>query len=83
MAGCAHVPATSNQSGRTQPFILGAEPAGAELHAYIEPSRGTAADVERALREAGFAGASLRPINPSLEDVFIALIRREERHAAA
>jgi hypothetical protein len=25
VAGCAHVPATSNQSGRTQPFILGAD----------------------------------------------------------
>jgi arabinogalactan endo-1,4-beta-galactosidase len=25
VAGCAHVPAASNQSGRTQPFILGAD----------------------------------------------------------
>src|ERR1017187_702410 len=25
VAGCAHVPATSNQSGRSQPFILGAD----------------------------------------------------------
>jgi len=25
VAGWAHVPATSNQSGRTQPFILGAD----------------------------------------------------------
>jgi ABC-2 type transport system ATP-binding protein len=66
-----------------KPFILGAEPAGAELHVYVEPSHGTAADVVGALHEAGFAGATLRPINPSLEDVFIALIRREERRAAA
>jgi ABC-2 type transport system ATP-binding protein len=66
-----------------KPFILGAEPAGAELHVYVEPSLGTAAGVLGALHEAGFAGATLRPINPSLEDVFIALIRREERRAAA
>jgi hypothetical protein len=50
---------------------------------YIEPSLGSAAEAERALHEAGFAGATLRSINPSLEDVFIALIRREERRAAA
>ena len=55
----------------------------AELHVYIEPSLGSAAEAERALHEAGFAGATLRSINPSLEDVFIALIRREERRAAA
>ncbi|MGD0580421.1 MAG: ABC transporter ATP-binding protein [Bryobacteraceae bacterium] len=67
----------------TQPFILGAEPAGAELHVYVDPSIGTARDIERELHAAGFAGASLRPIDPALEDVFIALIRREERRAAA
>ena len=73
----------ARQALHGKPFILGAEPAGAELHVYIEPSLGSAAEAERALHEAGFAGATLRPINPSLEDVFIALIRREERRAAA
>jgi hypothetical protein len=73
----------ARQALHGKPFILGAEPAGAELHVYIEPSLGSAAEAERALHEAGFAGATLRSINPSLEDVFIALIRREERRAAA
>ncbi len=73
----------ARQALHAQPFILGAEPAGAELHVYVDPSLGTARDVERVLHAAGFAGASLRPINPALEDVFIALIRREEHRAAA
>jgi len=56
--------------------VLGAEPAGAALHVYLEPDA-AAADVER---EAG--ELTLRPLEPALEDVFIALIRGEERHAA-
>ena len=67
----------------SQPFILGAEPAGAELHVSIDSTCGTVQDAERTLREAGLAGARLRPIEPALEDVFIALIRREEHGATA
>ncbi len=73
----------ARQALHNQPFILGAEPAGAELHVYVNASLGSVHDAERVLHESGLAGASLRPISPALEDVFIALIRREERRAAA
>lgn len=59
------------------PAVVGAEPAGAALHVYLEESA-NAADVER---QAG--SLRLLPLDPALEDVFIALIRQEERHAAA
>ncbi|QOY86551.1 ABC transporter ATP-binding protein [Paludibaculum fermentans] len=65
--------------GRLQntPGVLGAEPAGAALHVYLEAGT-AAADVERAAGD-----VRLNPLDPALEDVFIALIRTEERHAAA
>lgn len=53
--------------------VLGAEPAGAALHVYLEEGADSA-QVEKV------SGVGLRPIAPSLEDVFIALIRAEERH---
>jgi len=56
--------------------VLGAEPAGAALHVYLREGA-SREDVERA------SGARLQPLEPALEDVFIALIRREESHAAA
>lgn len=62
---------------RTVPGVVGAEPAGAALHVYLEEST-SPADVER---QAG--SLRLLPLDPALEDVFIALIRQEERHAAA
>jgi ABC-2 type transport system ATP-binding protein len=58
------------------PGVLGAEPAGAALHVYLRENAG-AHEVARA------AGVELSPLAPALEDVFIALIRREESHAAA
>ncbi|MGC4055158.1 MAG: ABC transporter ATP-binding protein [Paludibaculum sp.] len=65
--------------GRLQntPGVLAAEPAGAALHVYLEEGT-TAGDVERAAGD-----VRLLPLDPALEDVFIALIRAEERHAAA
>lgn len=56
--------------------VLAAVPAGAALHVYLD-ERAKASDVER---QAG--DLKLVPLDPTLEDVFIALVRREERHAA-
>ncbi|MBI4893306.1 MAG: ABC transporter ATP-binding protein [Acidobacteria bacterium] len=51
--------------------VLGAEPAGAALHVYLrEGARPEELPVE------------LEPQAPALEDVFIAVIRQEESHAA-
>ena len=56
--------------------MLGAEPAGAALHVYLRENADPGA-VARA------AGVELSPLDPALEDVFIAFIRKEENHAAA
>ena len=67
----------------SQPGVIGAEPAGAAVHVYIDTARVAPAALEDSLARAGLGSASLRPLDPALEDVFIALIRKEEQHAAA
>jgi len=57
------------------PGVVSAVPAGSALHVYLDEA-GAAPEVERAA-----GGVRLEPLAPSLEDVFIALIRREERDA--
>ncbi len=52
--------------------VVSAEPAGETLHAFLAPSLAID-DLAAAL-----PGAAVRRIEPSLEDVFIALIRRAE-----
>jgi len=51
--------------------VVSAEPAGETLHVFLAPGQ-TLDGV------GGLGEAELRPIEPSLEDVFIALIRKEE-----
>lgn len=65
-----------------QPGVISVESSGAALHVLIEG--GTPPDaIERAAQAAGFAIQSFAKIEPSLEDVFIVLIRKsEESHAA-
>ncbi len=57
--------------------VLSVEPAGASLHLFLYPAETSSETLGEALREAGLGHASLRSIDPSLEDVFIASIRRE------
>ena len=57
------------------------EPAGAALHLFLSPARTSAATLEKGLAGRGH-GASFRRIAPSLEDVFILLVRKAEREAA-
>ena len=56
--------------------VLSAEPSGPVLHVFADASTEPKALV------AAFEGATIQPITPSLEDVFIAMMRREERLAA-
>ena len=56
--------------------VLSAEPSGAALHVFLTPSQVAAASLEEALDERGLGPASFRPRAPSLEDVFIAEIRK-------
>lgn len=65
-----------------QPGVTGAEPAGAAVHVYIDRERTNTAALEESLANAALGPAQLKPLNPALEDVFIALIRAEEKHAA-
>jgi ABC-2 type transport system ATP-binding protein len=63
---------------QTMPGVLASEPAGADLHVYLDPDHSNAAQIRSDLAEAGFAPVEFRPIDPSLEDVFIAAIAQEE-----
>jgi ABC-2 type transport system ATP-binding protein len=60
-----------------QPGVLTVQPAGADLHLFVDPG---VTSPEKLVEITPF---SFRPIVPSLEDVFIALSRREEAQLAA
>ncbi len=60
-----------------QPGVLAVQPAGADLHLFIDPK------VTSPERLAQVTPFGYRPIVPSLEDVFIALSRRESALSAA
>jgi ABC-type multidrug transport system ATPase subunit len=67
---------------RQQPFCRGATVFGQTVHAEIDASRSDA-DVVHALADAGFAGATTRPIVASLEDVFVALTEQAAKQRGA
>jgi len=56
--------------------VRSVEPAGASLHLFLSPDVTSPALLESALAASGFGPVSFREITPSLEDVFIASIRR-------
>jgi ABC-2 type transport system ATP-binding protein len=60
-----------------QPGVVAVQPSGADLHLFLDESQGSVADLAARL---GFA---YKRISPSLEDVFIALVKREELARAA
>jgi ABC-2 type transport system ATP-binding protein len=62
---------------QSQPGVLTVQPSGADLHLFIDPHLTTPE------RLAGVTPFAFRPIVPSLEDVFIALSRKEEVSRAA
>jgi ABC-2 type transport system ATP-binding protein len=66
-----------------QPGVLSVEASGPVLHLFLAPSESSPGKLEAALRESGIAGARFAAIAPSLEDVFIALIRKQEMAHAA
>lgn len=61
-----------------QPGVLSAEPAGSSAHLFLRTGETSAAALETAVAEKLGQRAQFRRIVPSLEDVFIALIRKEE-----
>jgi len=69
---------TSDQ--RAARAVLNAEPYGAKLHFFLPLGQGPEA-VESQLAGHGIQIVSLRPIIPSLEDVFIGLVREAQNAA--
>ena len=59
--------------------VLCAEPSGATLHLFLKPERTSAEDLRRQLERSGRGPATFQRILPSLEDVFIALVRKAEQ----
>lgn len=62
-----------------QAGVLSAETAGGALHVFLSENGNRAAALAQALEANGQGKVEMRPIVPSLEDVFIALVRKAER----
>jgi ABC-2 type transport system ATP-binding protein len=58
--------------------VMGVESAGPVLHMFLAPSTTPDAILGK-LAARGIAGVDIRPVEPSLEDVFIAMVRKAER----
>jgi ABC-2 type transport system ATP-binding protein len=61
------------------PGVTGVEPAGAGLHLFLSPSQVSPDRLKNEIVSGGLALLAFKQIVPSLEDVFIALIRKAER----
>jgi ABC-2 type transport system ATP-binding protein len=68
---------------RAREGVRAVAPFGAALHLRVDPDRLGAAEVEEALRAAGARGVRVEPAEPSLEDVFLAVVERGARGGAA
>jgi drug efflux transport system ATP-binding protein len=55
---------------------------GGGLHVTVENDQSAIPEIRRVLEQASIQVPILEPIQPSLEDVFVAMIEREERKAA-
>jgi hypothetical protein len=62
--------------------VASAEPFGARLHVFLSPARSSAEELAAALDRQGLGPAEFSPVAPSLEDVFILLIRKAAAEAA-
>jgi ABC-type multidrug transport system ATPase subunit len=60
---------------KKEPFALDATLVESEVHLLL-PTETPDSEVLAALTRSGIAGAAIRPIEPSLEDVFVTLTRR-------
>ena len=61
---------------RDRPGVRAAEPFGAGLHLRVDPAAWTAPDVRAALEASGGGGVSGEVAEPTLEDVFLAVVGR-------
>ncbi|HYL73268.1 MAG TPA: ABC transporter ATP-binding protein [Bryobacteraceae bacterium] len=79
---CYEVEAADQRAAReilqAMPGVLTVEPAGAKLHLFLSAERTSAEELQRALVARGIEPKEFRQIIPSLEDVFIGLVRKSE-----
>jgi ABC-2 type transport system ATP-binding protein len=79
---CISVVTTDQKAARalltTQPGVSSVEPAGATLHLFLTPGATQPEALRAALDAKGLPPSEFQVIVPSLEDVFIDLIRRSE-----
>jgi ABC-2 type transport system ATP-binding protein len=61
-----------------RPGVAAAEPFGAGLHVRVSPDRWDAASVREALGAAGASDLAVEEAEPSLEDVFLAVVGRPQ-----
>jgi ABC-2 type transport system ATP-binding protein len=83
---CFEVRSSNNRAAREvlsrQAGVLSADPSGATVHVFADAELLSPVSIEHLLTSHGLAAVAVREIVPSLEDMFIALIRREGRNAA-
>ena len=71
-------PREARSAAQAIPGVTLASVFGDRLHLAVDDARRRAGEVESGLRAAGFAVAEVAPIEPSLEDVFIARLSGEQ-----
>jgi ABC-2 type transport system ATP-binding protein len=62
---------------QSQPGVLTVEPAGAKLQLFLSPQQTSPEALKSVLAGRGIVDAEFRQIVPSLEDVFIGVVRKE------
>ncbi len=67
---------------RAREGVRAVAPFGAALHLRVDPARLGAAEVDAVLRSAGARDVRVEPSEPSLEDVFLAVVERAGRAGA-
>lgn len=72
----------ARQAAHGIPGVTGAEVSGGLLHVFVRQHQLDADGLLRELRDRGFKPTDAREVVPSLEDVFVALVRQQEQHAA-
>jgi hypothetical protein len=74
-------PRAARELLRARSGVVNVESSGGELHLFVE-SGSSMDEIAAELDSQGFGPVESRAITPSLEDTFIALIRREDQAAA-
>jgi ABC-2 type transport system ATP-binding protein len=62
-----------------QPGVLSAESSARALHVFLSGNDSRAAELVQVLEANGQSNVAMQKVTPSLEDVFIALVRKAER----